>query len=691
MISVRPATTGAAVAAVFLTTSFVSAQEYYVDPAGNDTNSGTSPDTPWQTLGPVEDMGFGSSGYTVFLKAGGEWTTGGLNVSDWTLTRYGDGANPVLVGDGSGWGGPITAGSNAVVDGITVRGQGSSGISVQGPNALVQNCEVDGSDGYLQLGFGIMGEGNLITGNSVHDLSGQSGDSGDMNTSGGAEAYMVMASDNEISYNSAVNCWGINETLGGAEGGCLEIVNGEALSTIENVRFHHNYCERSIGLFEGCSGNFQGTDAIQENHGIIRDSLIAYNLSVDAMWLYLLQPVNTDFYNLVFEHNTLVHTPANEDIPQGGASSFGLLVNEDQGYTADELQTGMVIVRNNLFFVTGGGSAMMTLVPDHYNNLFAPSAPMSWTLGTGEVEVSDPGLTADYRLAAGSPAIDVGSSEAWQQWTDYDGNAVPQGAAPDIGVSEYCDGADCAEPTGTGGVTGSGGDTGAGGDTGTGGDIAGGGDTSAGGNTGVGGDAGVGGATGTAGDTTGAGGDTGAGGATTGTGGATTGTGGATTGAGGATTGAGGATTNTCQPPLTDCGGACVDATSDGLNCGLCGNVCPTGQLCSNGMCSSACAPGLTQCDQSCVDLSTNVLNCGSCGVACDAGQQCTGGQCVDAATDADASQPVTPAPGDLESASEEPEEESGCSCSAPGADRTRSGLGLTLLLGLLALSRRRK
>jgi MYXO-CTERM domain-containing protein len=282
-----------------------------------------------------------------------------------------------------------------------------------------------------------------------------------MNTSGGAEAYMVMASDNEISYNSAVNCWGENQTLGGAEGGCLEIVNGQALATIENVRFHHNYCERSVGLFEGCSGNFQGTDAIQENHGIIRDSVIAYNISVDAMWLYLLQPVNTDFYNLVFEHNTLVHTPANEDIPQGGASSFGLLVNDDQGYSADPLQPGMVIVRNNLFFTTGGGTGMMTLVPDHYNNLFAPSAPMSWTLGTGEIEVADPGLTADYRLAAGSPAIDVGSPEAWQQWTDFDGNAVPLGNGRDIGASEYCDGANCAEPVdlGTGGSssTGSGG------------------------------------------------------------------------------------------------------------------------------------------------------------------------------------------------------------------------------------------
>jgi hypothetical protein len=194
----------------------------------------------------------------------------------------------------------------------------------------------------------------------------------------------------------------------------------------------------------------------QENHGIIRNSYVAYNLSVDAMWLYLLQPVNTDFENLVFEHNTLIHTAVNDDIPQRGAESFGLLVNTDAGYEFT-LSPGDITVRNNLFVVAdGGASAMMSPPPDgdHYNNLFAPSAPMGFSLGIGELSVADPGLTANYRLAAGSPAIDVGSPEALQVWTDIDGNAVPQGAAPDIGVSEYCDGTGCSEPVATGGTTG---------------------------------------------------------------------------------------------------------------------------------------------------------------------------------------------------------------------------------------------
>ena len=42
-----------------------------------------------------------------------------------------------------------------------------------------------------------------------------------------------------------------------------------------------------------------------------------------------------------------------------------------------------------------------------------------------------------------------------------------------------------------------------------------------------------------------------------------------------------------CPPPLVDCNGECVDLNSDPLNCGSCGNVCPTG-LCQGRTCVGA-------------------------------------------------------------------------------------------------------
>lgn len=424
----------------------VTGSKYYIDPdAGDDDASGTSPEEAWQSLSAANHVAAGDG---VYFKRGTMIDKERfIPDSGVTYSTYGEGDRPTFVGSA------MVSGTNIVLDGLKFKGtQSNTGIMMGGwgglggddsgglTNNIVHDCEVDGTDGVFELGFSVMSEGNLIIGNYVHDLSGMSGDSGDMNTSGGAEAYMIMASNNEIAYNSAIECHGKNETLGGEEGGCLEIVNPAANTTIENVYFHHNYCERSIGLFEGCSGNFKGTDVIQENHGKIKNCYVAYNLSVDAMWLYLLQPVNTDFENMVFEHNTLIHTPKNDsDFEQAARNSMGLLVNSDQGYEAEPLDAGMVIVRNNLFAVVdGGASMMMNGVPDQYNNLFSPSAPMGLNLGEGSIEAADPMFNADWRLAPGSPAIDAGHIDAWQNGSDYDGNPIPCGDAPDIGISEYC-------------------------------------------------------------------------------------------------------------------------------------------------------------------------------------------------------------------------------------------------------------
>jgi hypothetical protein len=63
---------------------------------------------------------------------------------------------------------------------------------------------------------------------------------------------------------------------------------------------------------------------MQDHHAVIRNTTLAYNVVVDAMWLYLLQTVNTDMDHLTFEHNMLVHGPANTDIPQQGAAEVSL-------------------------------------------------------------------------------------------------------------------------------------------------------------------------------------------------------------------------------------------------------------------------------------------------------------------------------------------------------------------------------
>jgi xylan 1,4-beta-xylosidase len=130
----------------------------------------------------------------------------------------------------------------------------------------------------------------------------------------------------------------------------------------------------------------------------------------------------------------------------------------------------------------------------------------------------------------------------------------------------------------------------------------------------------------------------------------------------------------TCQPPLQQCGTACVDTTSDVANCGVCGTACTSPDVCSAGSCSSTCAQGLIQCGQSCVDLMSSLVSCGACDMPCAAGQTCEAGVCTGGVQD-------QPAAAD----------DGGCGCRI-GARRDSGRGWLLALFGLgLFLGRRRR
>jgi hypothetical protein len=89
-----------------------------------------------------------------------------------------------------------------------------------------------------------------------------------------------------------------------------------------------------------------------------------------------------------------------------------------------------------------------------------------------------------------------------------------------------------------------------------------------------------------------------------------------------------GSCTTECPSGQTLCNGACVTLAADNGNCGMCGNACGAGLVCSMGMCQTSCGAGLTNCMGSCRDLQTDNANCGTCGTTCGAGQACSMGMC---------------------------------------------------------------
>ena len=108
-----------------------------------------------------------------------------------------------------------------------------------------------------------------------------------------------------------------------------------------------------------------------------------------------------------------------------------------------------------------------------------------------------------------------------------------------------------------------------------------------------------------------------------------------------------------CGDGTQQCGGVCVDTSSDSLNCGGCGVVCDG--TCQDGVCdgtagipdagtgggdggttpdagpgsgSTACDVGQIPCDDVCINPDTDPDNCGTCGNACTGGDVCSSGSC---------------------------------------------------------------
>jgi Stigma-specific protein, Stig1 len=104
-----------------------------------------------------------------------------------------------------------------------------------------------------------------------------------------------------------------------------------------------------------------------------------------------------------------------------------------------------------------------------------------------------------------------------------------------------------------------------------------------------------------------------------------------------------------CQPGLVNCGGTCLDPSSDRQHCGatagcgendagLAGTMCAAGQVCSLGACADSCQQSLVNCAGKCIDPTTDREHCGatngcgedagSAGTPCVGGQVCSAGVC---------------------------------------------------------------
>jgi MYXO-CTERM domain-containing protein len=353
-----------------------------------------------------------------------------------TYTNYGDASAPLpqfVV--------PHTANSGSLVNsyqgGITIDGlylAGSHGDGTMnglgkgvcvnlGSGSKLLNNEITNCD----IGIMVMGSGTLVQGNYVHDLT-MAVDAApgvDPNAVGGAEGIFINGSDNEVAYNSFVNCSNTAAWTGGnCDGGATEVTVGNG-GTVSGVKIHHNFSYNSCGFFEVSSG-FGGSK------GLFSDSEFSYNVMVDSGWMMLLQVNNTDLSNILWENNTVVQ--------HAGSTNAGMLTTvftgTSSGVTGGALAAGTVLLTNNLIVLDGVRTFGNAIDPNvtQTTNLIIDTAKQD----PGFVNLAGTINAADFDLVAGSPAIDTGTVLAHLP-VDYLNRAAPDPTTgrTDIGAFEY--------------------------------------------------------------------------------------------------------------------------------------------------------------------------------------------------------------------------------------------------------------
>jgi hypothetical protein len=393
---------------------------YYDSVSGNDNNSGIEPDRAWQSLRKINSMNY-LPGDVISFKRGSTWTgdffiwASGSKDNPITFTSYGDsGELPVFRNPGSDTDLTSAIRINSdwvVVENLEVKEAQLAGIYISegADNNIVRNIEAT----LVGEGLSVHGRYNQILGNYIHDLTMVHNTRGG-NDDYGAVGIWLFNSNNEVAYNSLINCRASSYDYG-EDGGAVEFYKD-----VNNSYIHHNYAYNAEGFME-----IGGGSAI--------NNIAAYNLIVNSgkvMGFHLAGKFVSQIKNFRFENNTIINT---------SSEKYSAAINFWWGNP----DPGMLIMRNNIFYLknfeglvfSAGDSSNFT--HDH-NIYFMPEGKPGIKMGTGEIK-ADPDFVnlkcGDYRLKDNSPAVDAGSNLGYT--LDFLNNPVFIGKTSDIGAIEY--------------------------------------------------------------------------------------------------------------------------------------------------------------------------------------------------------------------------------------------------------------
>jgi hypothetical protein len=205
--------------------------------------------------------------------------------------------------------------------------------------------------------------------------------------------------------------------------------------------FRGSYSPTVAYGYDGCAFEIfgGGSNLVDYNLAIDNESLTELGIGSSTS-LCAHADNNTFAYNVVYTNLPF----KTEGIDQHGNEAFGpiygtkvynnsisLLGPDSDSIRCGNCTSSMMWVRNNAAYQPGSGAYWnLSAADEDYNILYGKAVVGPHSLNVNPLFVS----TTDVHLQSGSPAIDHGMFIA--NTVDFDGKAVPAGAATDIGAYE---------------------------------------------------------------------------------------------------------------------------------------------------------------------------------------------------------------------------------------------------------------
>ena len=441
-------------------------QKYYISASGSDSNPGTSESRPWKSISKVNGFSF-RPGDAILFKRGDRWNQELLPRSSGspgrriTIGAYGSGNKPIISPSSGKYGINIRIKSYFLIENLHVIAPPTgSGIALRGDSrgSEIRNCLVEGNrsnncqagitfstelegkygtSNYVNnnevfnffegiLGSGGMKGGGVVEKNYIRDMR-PGGEDGIVAKRGNYEGLIIRYNEIKGWRDDGIDIFGginiiveynrIHDVASPLNGGGNGIKAGGAKAKSENciVRYNtvYNINSSSSGVKNGITSN--GGDKLQ-----IYGNLI-YNVQGEAIAV----PSASD--NVVIHHNTAVSN------------------SKEALYVAGK----NVTARNNILW---GGKRTLNIntAVKGSNNIFIGGANQSKYSGGNDINASATAVFSnasgrDYRLKAGSPAIDKGV-----KISGYNNGIARKSIKgnPDIGAYEY-GGSDAPDPAPT--------------------------------------------------------------------------------------------------------------------------------------------------------------------------------------------------------------------------------------------------